>query len=62
MNKPEWLTPEEVAAWLAVTPVFLQNLRLDRTGPAYDVYGAGIVRYDRRIVDEWLTANTVSNP
>ena len=52
------LNPEQAAQFLCVRPQTLACWRLYGKGPAFAKIGR-LVRYDRRILEEWVSRNTV---
>lgn len=52
------LNPEQAAQFLHVRPQTLACWRLYGKGPAFAKIGR-LVRYDRRILEEWVNRNTV---
>lgn len=54
----ELLDSEQAAQFLHVRPQTLACWRLYNKGPAFAKIGR-LVRYDRRILEEWVSKNTV---
>lgn len=50
----EHLTLREVAAWLAVSPQFLEIARMRGTGPRFTQLAPKVIRYTRGDVKRWL--------
>ncbi|AMT69065.1 MULTISPECIES: helix-turn-helix domain-containing protein [Mycobacteroides] len=54
----QWLTPEEAATYLKVTPQKLADLRYLREGPTFRKVGR-LIRYTHEDLDAWLDQGTV---
>lgn len=56
----EWMTTEELAALVDVSPSTLANQRSKGEGLPYVRLPGRRIRYSRTAVQEWLKANTVT--
>ncbi|MBN7314084.1 helix-turn-helix domain-containing protein [Mycobacteroides abscessus subsp. abscessus] len=54
----QWLTPDEAADYLKVTPQKLADLRYLKEGPRFRRVGR-LIRYTHADLDSWLDAGTV---
>jgi excisionase family DNA binding protein len=54
-QESNWITPEELAARLSISPGTVANWRGQGKGPAFKRFG-GIVRYREDIVNAWIEA------
>ncbi|MEN6427196.1 MAG: helix-turn-helix domain-containing protein [Phycisphaerales bacterium] len=55
---PEWLSPQQAAAYTGIPEGTLEQRRREGTGPAYSRVGRH-VRYKREFLDAWLLAQEV---
>jgi excisionase family DNA binding protein len=51
---PNWLTTEQVAKMLGLSVSALEKWRRDGRGPAFRRLSRRCVRYDARVVSEWM--------
>ena len=49
----QWITPEELAGRLSISPGTVANWRGQGKGPAFKRFG-GIVRYREDVVNAWI--------
>ena len=49
----QWITPDDLAARLSISPGTVANWRGQGKGPAFKRFG-GIVRYREDIVNAWI--------
>lgn len=49
----QWITPEELASRLSISPGTVANWRGQGKGPAFKRFG-GIVRYREDVVNAWI--------
>lgn len=50
----KWLTPEEAAEYLGVSPAHLERCRAERTGPSWRKWGPRLVRYSVADLDAFM--------
>lgn len=60
MSNHEFLTPEETAALLKVSPDTLRVWRREGKGPQFHRLGHRTVRYSRPQLEAWMTGSTAT--
>jgi len=56
----EWITERQLAQWVGVSCVTLQQMRWKGNGPPFTKFGTRAIRYHVPSVRAWLDARTVS--
>jgi predicted DNA-binding transcriptional regulator AlpA len=54
LTPPEWLTPDQAAAYCGLTTRGLEDMRTRKTGPVAHKVSGRIVRYRRADLDAWM--------